>query len=137
SECSVELGGACFGSAFKPTAISDCSESNRSALGIKYACYYSNDYWAGAVEACGGVANMPTTSELKSLASELWSGGKYDSEKATSIGLPTSGSFRVWSSNESSASYTYDVEISSSRSNTTTFHVTRNRTTPYALCRGD
>ncbi|MCD7878345.1 MAG: prepilin-type N-terminal cleavage/methylation domain-containing protein [Candidatus Gastranaerophilales bacterium] len=136
SECSVELGGACFGSAFKPTAISDCSATNRSALRIIYPCYYSNDYWAGAVEACGGVANMPTTSELQSLSSELWSGGKYDSEKAASIGLPTSAGFNVWASSEGSTGYAYLVYFSTLGSTRPASYI-RSTTGSYALCRGD
>ena len=44
-----------------------------SALGISQ-CYYANDYWAGAVQACGGKANLPSQSQLKELAEYIYEG---------------------------------------------------------------
>ena len=41
------------------------------ALGISQ-CYVENDYWAGAVQACGGISNMLTLEQLGYLATDLY-----------------------------------------------------------------
>ena len=45
---------------------SDC-EANKKALGITQ-CIGQDDYWVGAVKACGGIGNMPTGDEMFELA---------------------------------------------------------------------
>ena len=73
--------------AFSPTPLTynECM-AVKDKLGIKECCpvegtvasngnrnYCSNqDYWAGAVKACGGVENMPTMKDLANLASQIY-----------------------------------------------------------------
>ncbi|CCY23972.1 unknown [Brachyspira sp. CAG:484] len=115
SSCAVELdGGKCFGSAFSPTPLTraEC-EAQKDELGIKH-CQIDRDYWAGAVQQCGGVKNMPTLNDLAKIASAIYKGNpsvgaKQDVDKltyvagtATSLGLPEP-SFTLWSGSESSS----------------------------------
>ena len=88
----------------------NCTDSN--ADGFEYCgnCnYFSSDYWAGAMRACGG--KLPSGSQLRSIADYLYNGGNYewsvrqatyDSSKAANIGLPSSGDFGVWASEDGS-----------------------------------
>ena len=46
-------------------------EAQKGDLGIE-ACNYDDDYWAGAVKACGGVQNMPTQAQLTALAEYIY-----------------------------------------------------------------
>ncbi len=46
-------------------------EAQKRDLGIE-ACNYDDDYWAGAVKACGGVQNMPTQAQLEQLAAYIY-----------------------------------------------------------------
>ncbi len=95
-------------------------EEQKDDLGIS-ECYYDDDYWAGAVKACGGVENMPTMAQIGELATYLYnhtigaqesiySGLKLDTTKASQF-LSTKGtganSFAVWSGQEYSSYYTY------------------------------
>lgn len=81
-KCVIKLGsGKCFSEPFfpKPLKKSQC-EAQKEKLGIK-GCYYSNDYWAGAVKKCGGVNNMPTMDELAMIAGALYKGTPVIGEK--------------------------------------------------------
>ena len=46
-------------------------EAKKESLGIK-ECNYDNDYWAAAVEKCGGVQNIPTQDDLYELAKAIY-----------------------------------------------------------------
>ena len=114
STCVIELSdGTCFTAAFFPTALSkaDC-EAQKVDLGIK-ECYYDNDYWAGAVKACGGISKMPTQAQITAIANELYdkpiSGSlttieyaNWNKDKADSMGFDTitSNYFYIWSGEE-------------------------------------
>ena len=112
NSCAVELdGGKCFGAPFtpKPLTRAEC-EAQKDELGIK-ACYYDDDYWAGAVKQCGGKSNMPTMADLGKMASAIYEGNPtigakqdvsgltYKPGTATSLGLPEP-SFYLWSGEE-------------------------------------
>ena len=122
SSCSFEVGGICFGTPFQPTALTaaEC-EAQKGELGIN-ACYYSNDYWAGAVKACHDQGKrLPNDSELLALANDLYgkdmSGGDsdpvegtMDEDKASSYGIPLTpvggpygNGFHLWSGQETDA----------------------------------
>uniref|UniRef100_UPI004024DA77 hypothetical protein n=1 Tax=Candidatus Scatousia sp. TaxID=3085663 RepID=UPI004024DA77 len=82
------------------------------------ACYYDDDYWAGAVKQCGGKSNMPTMADLGKMASAIYEGnptiGAYNDVRnltykpgtATSLGLPEP-SFYLWSGEEHSSGHAY------------------------------
>lgn len=101
--------GTCFAGAIIPTAITytDCM-TKKGALGIN-ACASTNDFWAGAVAHCGNINNMPTQAQLDVLANTLYNvsncgtsacTGSLDYGKATQAGLPATGTFWIWSSEE-------------------------------------
>ena len=76
SACAFEVGTTCYTAPFTPTPMSkaDCEAAvAEGKLGIK-DCYYDEDYWAGAVEQCGGTSKMPTMAQLGELASQLYKG---------------------------------------------------------------
>ena len=116
--CAVEVNGKCFTAPFTPSSLSfaEC-EAEKDKLGIKACTSYSvissnaEDYWAGAVKACGGVQNMPTPADLVEIASLVYKGNPHiapdgwtdgleiDEDKATSLGY-TGTSFSIWSNQE-------------------------------------
>ena len=114
--------GTCFTVPFKPDAMSlaDCqAEVEKGDLGIE-ECYYDGDYWAGAVEACGGVDKMPTMAQVAKIADYVYNtsgiGAKedvsnltLDYDKVAELGFSaTQGSaFYVWSGEEYSKDYAY------------------------------
>lgn len=115
SSCAIELdNGKCFTAAFspKPLTRAEC-EAQKGELGIK-ACFYDDDYWAGAVKQCGGVNNLPTMADLGKMASAIYEGNPsigakqnisgltYKPGTATSLGLPEP-SFYLWSGEEGSS----------------------------------
>ena len=108
NNCAFEINGTCFMAPFysEPITKAEC-EQLKGDLGIK-ECYYDNDYWAGAVKACGGVSKMPTQAQLTALAEEVYgtsinsSGYTYDlnwnKDKLEEMGFDTSSGYvRVWS----------------------------------------
>ncbi|MBS6603945.1 MAG: type II secretion system protein, partial [Brachyspira sp.] len=121
SSCAIELdSGRCFSAPFSPTPITraEC-EVIKDELGIK-KCYtlYDKDYWGGAVKQCGGVGNMPTSSDLAKIASAIYEGNPslganenkgnltYKDGTATSLGLPEPY-FSLWSGEEYSSNSVY------------------------------
>ena len=125
--------------------------STASALGISQ-CYYANDYWAGAVQACGGKSKMITLAQLGYLATELYNydgvigakqkvlsseGYTLDTEKAQSFlaQSPYSGYFFVWSSEVYSSDYAYVRRFGSG--NTHYFNYNRYLSDHLAVCLGE
>ena len=53
-----------------PMSKAEC-EAKKESLGIT-ACNGDNDYWAAAVEKCGGVQNLPTEDDLYELAKKVY-----------------------------------------------------------------
>ena len=116
------VGGMCIsqilvpGTGYSPMTKAECDQAvSDGELGVK-ACQYNDDYWAGAVKACGGINNMPTESQLIDLAKYVYNtdsinGGTstthatLDTEKASQFlsASPYSNSFYVWSGQESSS----------------------------------
>ncbi|MBQ8168729.1 type II secretion system protein [bacterium] len=146
NECAIKLNGKCFGTPFFTGAMSytTCAGENATSagtateagtyaksLGIK-ECYNEEDFWAGAVEACGSVDKLPNESDLTVLAQQLYptisvtntditgcdtndhSATCRDTETAFSLGfmypsgtLTSSDSFYVWSGIENSSYIAY------------------------------
>ncbi len=153
TECTIELGDRCFTAPFMPSPLtrSEC-EAQKGALGIK-ACYYGNDYWAGAVKQCGGVQNMPTDEDLLELAKLLYntpsiepSGSTWsltlNSSKATTMGFSFSPytkypEFSIWSGCEAASSKAYIRDFASF---STKYYYEGYRQSGYgynAMCLGD
>ena len=127
SGCVYKLSdGTCFtkilsSSEYGYLTYDECTEQ-QSELGLSYCCTTSGcsnkDYYAGAAKACGGKSNLPSQSQLKALAQELYndssittsykSGLTLDTEKASAF-LAASGYsyFYVWSGQEYSSSNAY------------------------------
>ena len=100
---------------FSPMTYAECTAAkNNGEIDVQY-CYSGNDYFTGAVKACGGVSKMPTKEQLGQLATYLYnydgtigaqqfvSGLTLDTEKASQF-LSAKGtgydSFFVWSGQE-------------------------------------
>ncbi len=126
-DCAFEIGGTCYGTQFFPTLMTyaECAGENAtssrtettagaeaSALGIEQ-CYWEEDYWAGAVKACGGTNKMPTMAQLAEIANYIYNTNQIqakndvsnltmDTSKASSLGftLNSSNAFYVWSCEE-------------------------------------
>ena len=119
SSCAFEVGSTCYTAPFTPTPLTfaEC-EAEKDNLGIK-ACYYDNDYWAGAVKQCDGVSKMPTLAQLGELASQLYVGNpsigaeenkydiQFDSNSSTAKSLGLTPYFYLWSGEENSSYYAY------------------------------
>ena len=147
SSCAIELeSGKCFGSAFTPTPLTKAEcEAQKDELGIE-KCYYNDDYWAGAVQHCGGVNNMPTANDLAKIVSAIYKGNPtvgpqqnlndliYESGTATSLGLPEPGFF-LWSAEELSS---FDASWRSFYPTVTGWsYSNRNNSGNMAVCLGD
>ena len=113
--CAFELGGTCFGAPFTPTPLTKAEcEQLKDSLGIKN-CPFDNDYWAGAIRACGGINNMPTRTQLSTIANYVYNTTiinnntvgelSLDYEKLNELGITVvqGSSFSIWS-NEASFS---------------------------------
>ncbi len=121
SSCAFEVNGTCYTAPFTPTPMTkgECEQAvAEGKLGIK-ACYYEQDYWAGAVKQCGGVSKMPTMAQLAELASQMYVGNpsigakenkddiQYDPNSAVSKALGLTPSFYLWSGEENSSYFAY------------------------------
>ncbi len=109
------------GTGFSPMTLEECNQAvSEGTLGIN-GCYYSSDYWAGAVAKCGGVSKMPTMEQLGQLATYVYnydgtigaqqdvSGLTLDTTKASQFlsASPYSNYFYVWSGQEYSSDIAY------------------------------
>ena len=176
SACAIEVNGKCFSAPFFPEAMSyaDCAGENATSanttttagtyaqsLGIAQ-CYYENDRWAGAVEACGGTSNMPDEDDLTAIAQLLYpsitvastgytycakdDSGNYttcrETELALSLGfknpsltLTDSQAFWVWSGVESSSGRAYRRLFDPTGTNR--YYGGRHDSVLMAVCSGD
>ena len=122
SSCAFEVGSTCYTAPFtpKPMTKAECEAAvAEGKLGIK-ACYYDDDYWAGAVKQCKGVSKMPTMAQLGELASQLYVGNPtigakqnvyhltFDANSSTAKSLGLTPSFYVWSGEEGSSNIAYN-----------------------------
>ena len=154
--CTFKIGNTCYTSTpfiAAPMSYEECAGENATSpgtvttpgtyaknLGIKY-CYFTEDYWAGAVKACGGVSNLPSTSQLNQLANYIYNRTDItgdtrnitmDIDKVNSMGFTTT-SFWVWTNSEQNfdgANYrnfysTYSFANKGSRTNTSWITICR------------
>ena len=135
--CAFEIAGTCYQAPFYPephkwnacTTSGTSEDAEDKAFMAKYdldycmdSSYGTNDYWAGAVDACGGTDKMPTMEDLAALANELYGTTEITAYKDwtcqnstscrqdSSLGFANStgsSSFFVWSGKEDSSSRAY------------------------------
>ena len=126
--CMVEpdlLGGMCIsnilapGTGYSPLSKAECEEISDKNYGNKkeFCGAYTMDYWAGAVKACGGINNMPSSEVLTELAKYLYnteninSGTSYatlDNYKVTKVftsNVQINQMFLIWTKEESDSDY--------------------------------
>ena len=129
------LGGICItkilapDTGYSPMTRAEC-EAQKGDLGIS-ECYYDEDYWAGAVKACGGKSNLPTMEQLGQLAGYLYDtdsiraqqyyNGPLNTTKAAQFlsASPNSDKFYVWSVQECGP---YDANARDFRSTGTSWY---------------
>ena len=121
------VGGMCIsqilapGTGYSALTYAECTEAKNNGEIDVDACYNGNDYFAGAVKACGGKkANLPTMAQLGELATYVYnhdstigaqeyinSGLTLDPDKASQFltASPNSDRFFVWSVQEYSSDY--------------------------------
>ena len=118
SSCAFEVNGTCYTAPFipKPLTKAEC-EAQKDDLGIN-GCYWSHDYWAGAVKACKDQGKkLPSQSDLYEIAKALYPNQTinpdgqtdnvtYTTGTATSLGLPEP-TFYLWSGEEDSSDGAY------------------------------
>ena len=148
--CAFEINGTCFTAPFTPAPLTkaECEEEvAKGDLGIK-ECKYDNDYWAGAVKACGGVSKMPTMTQVADIANYVYNtsgiGAKadildlrLDYDKVAELGFTATqgSSFFVWSGEEDSNIYAYGRSFYPTY--TTWNYFFRNSSHQLAVCLGD
>ena len=95
--CSFEISGTCYTAPFYPTPLTKAEcESLKDDLGIRN-CFFDDDYWAGAVKACGGKDNMPNTRQISNLAN-------YTRDNKVDLGFTLNGEYYyLWSNVEYSS----------------------------------
>ena len=146
--CAFEIDDICFTAPFYPEPITKAEcEQLKGDLGIK-ECYYDNDYWAGAVKACGGVSKMPTMAQVADIANYVYntsgigaktdkSGLTLDYDKVAELGFTASqGSyFSIWPGEEYPDHYAYRRSFGPTR--TRLYLEARNLSSPQAVCLAD
>ena len=105
-----------------PLTKAECEEIADQGYGNNKAyCNYNDDYWAGAVKACGGVQNMPTQAQLTALAEYIYpdadsisssgtTDANWDADRASLFMAQTPSGyseFYVWSGPEYSQNHAY------------------------------
>ena len=136
------LGGMCIKKilapgTYSPMNAADCN-AQKGDLGIK-ACYYDDDYFAGAVKACGRISNIPSMEQLGQLAEYLYDTDSIGTYKNYNGALNTTKAsqflsdppFYVWSTRQY-GSYTYVRYFDST--NTNTYIHERGRSGHIAVC---
>ena len=106
--CVVKIGKTCVTKLrFEPSPISKAEcEANKGSWGIEN-CPVDNDYWAGAVKACGHVSKLTSMADLAQIANYLYNvdsigentnleGLTFDKEKGKELGI-TNINFYLWS----------------------------------------
>lgn len=143
--CGIKLGSRCFSSVFapKPLSRSEC-EDVKDSLGIQ-KCMGINDYWAGAVQKCGGIQNMPSLTDLAAIGTQLYKSRpsigaedlkvalKYDSKNAASLGFSGTPNWRVFSGEEDTALGVRGRYFE--RTTTNALWYTREDSLMYAICK--
>ena len=108
------------GTGYSPMTYAECTEAKDKGEIDVDACYNGNDYFAGAVKACGGTSKMPSQDQLTELAKYVYNNDSINSSGYTyDLALDTtkaaqflsaslfSNEFYVWSVPESGGLIAY------------------------------
>ena len=153
--CAFEIDGTCYGLAFipEPHVWNNCSSTGKSthpddiAFMDQYGILYCTtpgieDYWAGAVKACGGKDKILNKNHAREIAKSLYNGAtrcpEYtscrDNDKFLSLGLTDSLS-NVWLAEEDDLDRGSSAIASIGGSGLDiTDNATRNRSTYSTMC---
>ena len=100
-DCFFKIGDACItGKPSVPSPITkaECEEL-KDDLNIQY-CLLDDDYWAGAVKACGGTQYMLSSEELDLIGNYMYDESGFNKEKAIKIGLSGQYYQYIWGGGE-------------------------------------
>jgi len=140
--CFAEANGVCLAmQPQKPTPVTkaECEQLKTDGYGIN-ACFYDDDYWAGAVKLCGGTDKMASMEDIGKIAAYVYnkdsigaqegfsSGLTFNATMGTELGLP-SPSLSLWSGEEGTALNAHFRHIYS----TSSYAVRSNRNYSYLL----
>ena len=150
------VGGMCIsqilapGTGYSPMTYAECTEAKNNGEIDVDACYNGNDYFAGAVKACGGKkANLPTMAQLGELATyvynhdstigaqeDIGSGLTLDTEKVSQFLSASlySDAFYIWSGQEYNRNGAYSRGFNSTN---TSWYSTLRDSIILAVCLGD
>ena len=150
NNCAFEINGTCFTAPFTPTPLTkaECEEIADLGYGNRkeWCGSWDDDYWAGAVKACGGVSKMPTEAQLNDIANYVYNtsgisdeynyGLTLDTDKVAELGFNlSSGGFYVWSGKAYDGHFAYGRFF---HPNSTTYtYENRYASTIQAVCLGD
>ena len=101
NSCGLKVGTTCYSFPFysEPGTLNECLKKQDEYNITR--CTHDSNYWFGAVDACGGVGNMPTESQLSALKQRLHAGGSFNVKLAIEAGFDIqSYYFRIWSDRE-------------------------------------
>ena len=151
NNCAFEVGSTCYTAPFtpKPMTKAECEAAvAEGKLGIE-ACYYEQDYWAGAAKQCNGVDKLPSPAQLAELASQLYVGNpsigakeykvgiQFDSNSSTAKALGLTPYFYLWSGTEISSIDAYSRVFDTTSSNWYGSYFYRYYSYVQAVCLGE
>ena len=133
---------------YSALTYAECTEAkDKGEIDVQY-CYNGNDYWAGAVKACGGTSKMPSQDQLTELAKYVYNTDSVNSRgETTSLAMDTekasqflsasrySDRFFVWAGQEYSQYYAYHRNFNSTGTNW--YDINRGASLNLAVCIGE
>ena len=108
NDCAVGVAAnnKCFSEPFQPSVpftYAQCM-AKKDELGISLCYSGSNtNYWTAAVNECGGINNMPSSSDLDALGKLLYKNKQYDMNSPTAKALGLTPNFSIWTKHEADA----------------------------------
>ena len=108
SDCLIEANGRCFTAAQKITGTLTRAECLELINSGKYGSMFSSNECSNgtqkqllAIDACGGINNLPSESDVRAMSKILHASGTIDKELCTQLNFVSGGSFpcRSWSDN--------------------------------------
>ena len=138
------------GTGYSALSKAECEQIADEGYGNnKEYCNYNDDYWAGAVKACGGTSKMPSQNQLTKLAKYVFNYdrtiGVYENVSALVMDTTKASQFLSVSSNSNNNFYVWSVERPNNVAYSRIFRPTistwdycfRNSSDILAVCLGD
>ena len=118
--CAFEIGNTCYSTTpFIPTPVTkdECEQMITEGYGVT-SCYHANDYWAGAVKACGGISKLPTQGQLSELIAYTQKDSNFiQNIKSYGFTLNSNNALSIWSNNTYNDKNAYSWHASPTSSN--------------------